>query len=181
MKLGSPTELVELYASAHEIFNPSTAHSKTEYMYAIMAAADVIRACSDIDPSDILVDVTRKDSGLKMILKSGDQLTPESQLIIASGLLRHGIAGVSKNKTSGKGKAATEVDLWDFVHTAMTAEKIKMTKKEALALTMTEFVRLIERAYPEEKKEEDISLDDYKAARDRLKRIRKLEGANDGN
>ncbi|MDB4306028.1 DUF6246 family protein [bacterium] len=171
LKLGSPTELVGLFSSAHEIFNPAKSHDKLDYMSAVMNSAFVIRTCCDIDPTKILVDVMRTDKGLKLHYNSTrGAMTPERQLMIAAGLLRHGVAGVKKESESSKGDAADSVDIWEFVHTAMV--HLNMSKEDALSLTMTEFVRIFDKKYPPEKTAADsISDADYDEAMARLKII----------
>lgn len=176
MELGRPDELVQLFDSVHEIFNPNKHHFKREYLYAVADAAAVIRACCDVDPSPILVDVSRRDSGLKMIIGAGDRMTAEQQLIVAAGLLRHGISGVrpsSAPKRKASKDKATEIDLWEFVHAAMV--HLEMPKSEVMEMTMTEFSRIWDKKFPPEKNgADDITDEEYDEAMARLARINKL-------
>ena len=171
MKLGNAEELVEVYNSLHWLdgFPDRADVLHDAMMYNVQLSARVIRACSDIDPSPLLIDVIERGDKFKMKIGTGIRLSIEEQVNIAAGLIRHGVAGVSKVKSNApKGKAATEVDLWEFVHTAMA--HLEMSKRDALSLTMTEFVRIMETKYPREKNiHDEISDEAYDNAMARMR------------
>ncbi|AUR85551.1 hypothetical protein NVP1076O_46 [Vibrio phage 1.076.O._10N.286.51.B7] len=176
MKLGDGEELIDIYNTLHGIAeapeHPDILHDFN--MYLVGLSAEVIRSCADIDPSLLLVDVVDRNGKFKLKLGSGKKLTPERQIILAAGLVRHGVAGVNpESKSKSKGKAATSIDIWDYVNTARV--HLEITRNEALSLTMTEFAKMMNIKFPPEKTAVDvISDDEYDEAMSRLAAINKI-------
>jgi hypothetical protein len=180
MKLGDGKDLIDIYNVLHGLGELSERVDvlKDFYMYTIELAAKVIRACCDTDPSAVLVDVIDRNGKYKIKIGTGARVTAEEQIIIAAGLARHGISGVSKKpkKNDGKSKPAEEIELWDYVHILM-GEKFRMSRKDALSMTMTEFVRLWDINNPEQKTAaDDISDDEYDEAMTRMNKQRLARG-----
>lgn len=176
MKLGDESELIDIYNYMHGLHEqPQYSCAINDlYMYLVSLSADIIRACSDIDPSRMLIDVVDRNGKSKMKIGVGKKLTPERQIILAAGLVRHGIAGVipEKPKTSDS-KAATKINLWEFVNTARV--HLEITRNEALSLTMTEFAKMMAIKFPPEKTAIDvISDEEYDDAMANLAKINKI-------
>lgn len=177
MKLGDESELIDIYNYMHGLHEQPQYNCAINdlYMYLISLSAEIIRACSDIDPSRMLIDIVERNGKSKMKIGVGKKLTPERQIILAAGLVRHGIAGVIPEKTkTSDSKAATKINLWEFVHVLM-GEKFRMSKSDALSLTMTEFAKLMHTNYPPEKTAVDvISDEEYDDAMANLAKINKI-------
>lgn len=175
MKLGDGEELIDHYSVLHGINDyPENTKALYDYnMYTIGLSSQVIRACSDKDISNLLVDVVDRNETFKLKKSTSQTITPEQQVIVAAGLLRHGISGVNKDKKKTKGESAKTIDLWDFVNTARV--HLEITKEEALSLTMTEFNRMMDIKYPPEKNAaEEITDEEYDEAMANLARINKI-------
>ncbi len=176
MKLGDGEELIGIYNELHGIAEAPTNPDilRDFYMYLVGLSAEVIRACSDLDPSSLLVDVVERGDKFKLKLGSVAKLTPEQQIIVAAGLVRHGVAGVNpESKSKSKGKPATSIDLWEFVN--MARVHLDINRAEALSLTMTEFAKMMHIKFPPEKTAVDvISDDEYDEAMSRLAAINKI-------
>lgn len=178
MKLGDGEELIDHYSVLHGMKEyPQTPKAAQDfYMYTVGLSADVLRACSDVDISKLVIDVVERNDVFRLKKSFGTQLTPDRQIIIAAGLLRHGISGVSKSKKKSSGKAADTIDLWGFVNTARV--HLEINKDEALSLTMTEFNQMMDIKYPPEKTAVDvISDEEYDAAMKNLAAINKIRDA----
>lgn len=175
MKLGSGEELIDAYSVLHGMTEfPTNAQRAYDFnMYTVGLSADVLKACSDIDPSKLIVDVVDRNDVFKLKQPAGKSITPEQQIIVAAGLLRHGISGISDKKTKSTGKAATSIDLWEFVNASRI--HLDISKDEALSLTMTEFNQLMDIKFPPEKPA--ISDDEYDEAMSNLARINKIRDA----
>ena len=176
MKLGDGEELIDIYNELHGIVeHPQRNDVLTDfYMYLVELSANVIRACSDIDPSGLLIGVIERNGKFKLKLGHGTKITPEQQIIVAAGLVRHGVAGVNpESKSKSKGKPATSIDLWEFVN--MARVHLEINRAEALSLTMTEFAKMMHIKFPPEKTAVDvISDDEYDEAMSRLAAINKI-------
>lgn len=175
MKLGSPSDLVNMFKNIHSFGKYENLFAiKSNYMTCVLSAIEIIRACSDEDPSDILVSVEPKHNGLSLVM--GDNKLPVNDMvIIASGLMRHGVAGATKDDKKSKGEPATEIDLWEFAYIAMS--HLGMSKLEALSLTMTEFVRIMEIKFPSDKNSaKNISDEEYEASMQMMNRNRIARG-----
>ena len=68
MKLGDETDLIDHYGVLHGMKEYPT-HPKAAqdfYMYTVGLSADVLRACSDIDTSKLLIDVVDRSGTFKI-------------------------------------------------------------------------------------------------------------------
>ncbi len=178
MKLGNGEDLIDHYGVLHGMNDFPTLQEAARdfYMYTVGLSADVLRACCDEDISSLLTDVVDRNGVFKIKKPSTTHLTVDQQIIVAAGLMRHGVSGVSDKKSTSKGKAATTVDLWSFVNTARI--HLGISKSEALSLTMTEFNRMVDIKFPPEKSITDTITDDqYAAAMKNLDAINKIRDA----
>ena len=108
---------------------------------------EIILACSDS---------ARIDENLIKCKRGKPHITPRSfsandQVVVAAGLMRHGIAGVNRPRNAGTGKSSREVEEFDvnkIVADAMI--HFEMSRKEALDLTMSEFYLLVAAKFPPE-------------------------------
>lgn len=179
MKLGDGEQLIDAYDILHGLgevpANQEVAYDY--YMYMVQLSADVIRACCKEDVTKIIVSTVENKGKLKLKKLTSNNITPEQQIIVAAGLLRHGISGVSKTKNkSSNSKPATSINLWEFVDTARV--HLGIDRDEALSLTMTEFNNVMNAKFPPETNGGDFITDDeYDEAMSRLAKINEIRDA----
>ena len=179
MKLGDDEELIDAYNVLHGLneFPENSQAAYDYYMYMVGLSADVMRACCKEDVTKIVTGVTEVNGKLKMKKLISNKITTDQQIIVAAGLLRHGISGVNKSKkNNSNSKAATTINLWEFVDAARV--HLGIDRDEALSLTMTEFNNVMTAKFPPETNGGDfISDDEYDASMARLAEINKIRDA----
>ena len=115
----------------------------------------------------------------RLVTRPGGIQDGNDQIMIAAGLLRHGVSGVRTKKESGKpGKPAEEIDVWEAVYAAMA--HFDMPQAEALKLTMTEFVKLCEMKFPDPDKKSDSAAPTVEEQKEALAWFETLEIAKNG-
>lgn len=179
MKLGDGDELIDAYNVLHGMHKPpeSTQALYDYYMYMVGLSYDVIRACCKESITKIAISVADIKGKFKIKKSASSGMTPEQQIIVAAGLVRHGIAGVNESKKKSKGEAAKTIDLWEFVNASRM--HLGLTREEALSLTMTEFNKLMEVKFPPEKNAaDDITDEEYDDVMANLARVNKIRDAN---
>lgn len=138
--LGSPSEIVQLYADLH---GPR----------AIEAAAYVLATlCDQDDCLDLIgwIDADGRNQGLM----------PESeQILVARHLMQHGIVGKAR-PGSGGGQYAAEFNAAEYISAARV--HLGLSSADAEGLSMTEFQTMLEMKYPDMKKNAPPSRDEYR-------------------
>jgi hypothetical protein len=155
--LGSPHEIVDLFAALH---GPRAAQ----------AAAYVLACLCDQEDVSPLV-------GFHDLSAAGDKprwvpgLMPErEQIVIAQHLMRHSIVGKARPEQQSSGDYSDRFDAHEYVAAARV--HLGMSAADAEALSMTEFQTMLEMKFPDAAKNSgrDIpSAEEYEAAMARLK------------
>lgn len=125
--LGSPQEIVRLYAGLH---GPSAAKD---------AAYILATLCNQEDPTPLI--------GWKDDAGDHSGLMPESeQIIIARHLMHHGIVGKAKPGNKGDGKYSDKFEAAEYIAAARV--HLGLSSADAEALSMTEFQMMFEMKFP---------------------------------
>lgn len=149
--LGSPADIVQLYADLHGT-------------QAIEAAVYVLVTLCDQDDVTPLIGWRDGDG-------RHPGMMPEHEIIIiAQHLMRHGVAG--KSKPGSGGKYSPEFHVAEYI--AMAVAHLGMQPSEAEALSMTELQMSLEAKFPEMKKAERPSREEYREF------MAKMKGAKRG-
>lgn len=136
--LGSPREIVSLYAALH---GPD-AEKAAPYVLACL--------CDQEDPSPLLGHTDAKPDGKGLIHVPGLMPAAE-QALIARHLMEHGICGRAKpgaSKPAEQGAYAQEFDAAEYISAARV--HLGLSGAEAGALSMTELQRLLEMKFPDQ-------------------------------
>jgi hypothetical protein len=125
--LGTPQEIVKLYAGLHG----ASAAKDAAYVLASL--------CDQEDPTPLVgwIDEDGAHPGLM----------PESeQIIIARHLMQHGIAGKAKPSNKGDGKFSDKFEAAEYIAAARV--HLGLSSADAEALSMTEFQTMFEMKFP---------------------------------
>lgn len=131
-KLGTPKEIVELYASV-------MGESKT----LLLDALAVVQACSGEDLSEV---IGYCDHRLKLVLRRAQ---PEDLVVIARHLLQHGIIGVlpaQPRPHDAEVEYSSEFNAREYVALAMA--HLSLSERDAWNLTMTGFLGAMRAKFP---------------------------------
>ena len=131
--IGSPEEIVSTYAALHGAD-------------AVNAARVVILCCG----GDFDLVGGYGELGL---------MPNDEQVLIARHLMQHGIVGKVK-KTGGSGKYSPRFDASEYIDAAMI--HFGMSQEDAGKLTMTQFGRMLDMKFPEQKQHEKPTQEDYR-------------------
>ncbi len=161
--LGSPAEIVELYARLH---GPAAAQ----------AAADVLAGlCDQEDLSPLLGEPEVRPEGITMI---GGAMPAEERVIVARHLMQHGICGAARPGAPGRakhGRFSARFDAAEYVAAARV--HLGLSSADAEALSMTELQRMLEMKFPESSQQYDVpSREEYDAHMAAFERLRKEQG-----
>lgn len=153
--LGTPQEIVKLYAGLH---GPSAAKD---------AAYVLASLCDQEDPTPLIgwIDDDGEHPGLM----------PESeQIIIARHLMQHGIAGKAKPSNKGEGKYSDKFEAAEYIAAARV--HLGLSSADAEALSMTEFQMMFEMKFPPkaEGKRDVPTREEYEAS------LKAIEGRRNG-
>lgn len=153
--LGTPQEIVKLYAGLH---GPSAAKD---------AAYVLASLCDQEDPTPLVgwIDEEGAHAGLM----------PESeQIIIARHLMQHGIAGKAKPSNKGDGKYSDKFEAAEYIAAARV--HLGLSSADAEALSMTEFQMMFEMKFPSKAdgKRDVPTKDEYLAS------LKAIEGRRNG-
>lgn len=131
--IGSPEEIVSTFAALHS-------------GGAVTAARVVILCCG---------------GDFELVGAYGEKGTmpDDEQIIIARHLMQHGVVGNTK-KSSGGGKYSPRFDASEYIDAAMI--HFGMSQKDAGDLTMTQFSRMLDMKFPQQKQHEKPTQDDYR-------------------
>lgn len=136
--LGSPREIVELYAELHGTG-------------AERAAACVLHALCDQGDEDApakLIGYHDLNATAARVPWVPGSMPPAEQVIIARHLMRHGIVGTADPGKAGSGEYAAEFVASEYIAAARV--HLGLSAAEAEALSMTEFQQLLAMKYPEQ-------------------------------
>lgn len=145
--LGSPQEIVSLYAGLH---GPRAAQDSA-YVLACLCDQD------DATPLVGWTDEQGAHSGL---------MPPDEQIIIARHLMQHGIVGKAK-PGKGDGKYSDSFSAAEYI--AAACVHLGLSREDAESLSMTEFQTMFEMKFPDSKAKEMPSRDDYQAFMAKMK------------
>lgn len=161
--LGSPTEIVSVFAALHG----SKAEEEAAYVLACL--------CDQDDPTPLIG--WRDEEGWH-----DGSMPPAERVIIARHLMQHGIVGKARPEQAGSGNYSDSFDASEYIAAARV--HLGLSSADAEALSMSEFQIMLEMKFPEAGKAVDIpTLDEYRAAEQRAAEIRsrvlmKMEAAN---
>lgn len=144
--IGSPEEIVSTYAELHGAD-------------AVNAARVVILCCG----GDLELTGCYGEAGL---------MPDSEQIIIARHLMQHGIVGRVK-KSGGSGKYSPRFDASEYIDAAMI--HFGMSHNDAGQLTMTQFGRMLDMKFPEQKQHEKPTQEDYRALERAIEEKRKAK------
>lgn len=139
--LGSPAEIVRLYAELH---GPR----------AGKAAAYVLATLCDQDDCLSLIGWLDADGWHPGAMPEAEQI------VIARHLMQHGIVGKAKPGKAGSGQYAQEFHASEYVAAARV--HLGMSTADAEAMSMTEFQTAFEMKFPDAKAKELPSRDEYR-------------------
>ena len=140
-RIGDPHEIVETFAMLHSL----------SASVSVRTAMLVLTCCSDDDLTDL---IGYYDETLARIAGA---MPASEMLIIARHLMTHGIIG--KGATSdgeGGGEYSASFDASEYVDAAVI--HFGMTQREAWALTMTQFSRMLNMRFPEAKERQKTEI-----------------------
>lgn len=151
--LGSPHEIVDLYARLHGDDAAPT-------------AAYVLACLCEQDDATALIG-WRDESGWHV------GAMPETEMvIIARHLMRHGIIGKAQPEKKGQGKYSDRFDAAEYV--AAAATHLGLSTEDAEALSMTEFQLRMDMKFPDANKSRDVATrEEYEAAMKAFKEMRR--------
>jgi hypothetical protein len=153
--LGSPPEIVGLYADLH---GPRAQASAT-YIMAIL--------CDQDDPTPL---IGWHDEALNL---HAGAMPPVERVIIAKHLMQHGIIGKARPETKGDGEFSDSFHAAEYIAAARV--HLGLSSADAEALSMTEFQTMLEMKFPAASDRRDIpTADEYDAAMARLKEIHRV-------
>lgn len=156
--LGSPAEVVELYADLHD---PVKAEGAARYVLASLC---------DQDDTTPLVGWHDADT---MTAHAGAMPAGE-QIVIARHLLQHGMVGQARPGVAGahRGEYASTFDASEFIGLARV--HLGLSSADAEALSMTELQRLLELKFPDMNKSRNLpSREKYAEAIAAIEKARK--------
>lgn len=153
--LGTPQEIVKLYAGLHG----ASAAKDAAYVLASL--------CDQEDPTPLVgwIDEEGAHPGLM----------PESeQIIIARHLMQHGIAGKAKPSNKGDGKYSDKFEAAEYIAAARV--HLGLSSADAEALSMTEFQMMFEMKFPSKAdgKRDVPTKEEYEAS------LKAIEGRRNG-
>lgn len=146
--LGSPQEIVSLYAGLHG------------YRAAQDAAYILACLCEQEDPLDLIgwLDANGLQPGT---------MPASEQIIIARHLMQHGIVGKAKPQTGG-GSFSDSFHASEYI--AAACVHLGLSRVDAEAMSMTEFQTMFEMKFPEQNKKADVpTREEYEAAMSAIK------------
>lgn len=146
--LGSPQEIVQLYAGLH---GPRAAQDAA-YVLACL--------CNQDDPTPLVgwTDEQGAHAGL---------MPADEQIIIARHLLQHGIVGKAR-PGKGDGKYSDGFNAYEYI--AAACVHLGLSRADAEGLSMTEFQTMFEMKFPDAKAKEVPGREAYKAFMDKMRK-----------
>jgi len=152
--LGSPHEIVEIFAALH---GP---HAERESAYVLACL------CEQDDPSPLIG--WRDETGWH-----DGSMPPSERVIIARHLMQHGIVGKARPESTGSGTYSPTFDASEYIAAARV--HLGLSSADAEALSMSEFQLMLEMKFPDAAKRgaNDIpTADEYAAAEEAARALR---------
>ena len=146
--LGSPQEIVSLYAGLHG----PRATQEAAYVLACLADRD------DVTPLVGWIDERGSHAGL---------MPDDEQIIIARHLLQHGIAGKAKPGAK-QGAYSDSFNAAEYI--AAACVHLGLSRTDAENLSMTEFQTMFEMKFPDSKAKEVPGRDAYRKFMEKIKK-----------
>ena len=147
--LGSPHEIVELYAALH---GPHAAQAATYVLAGL---------CDQDDPTPLIG--WRDESGYH-----AGAMPASEQIIMARHLMQHGIVGTAKPGQAGDGQYSDQFKAAEYISAACV--HLGLSRADAEALSMTEFQTMFAMKFPSQEKRRDVpTRDEYRATMARIK------------
>lgn len=174
-RLASASRLIVFYDMMHS--------NKVPENVLIDLSREIILTCADSEEID--KHLIKCKRGKPHITK--DSFSASDQVVVAAGLIRHGVAGVNRPNNAGSrkasGKEVTEFDVNRVVAESMI--HFGLSRAEALDLTMSEFYQLLAAKYPQESSSDDAPTvkaytDTMKEDEDMYKKALESLGVNNG-
>lgn len=154
--LGSPREIVELYAALH---GPRAAEAATWVLAVLCDSEDVTPLTGwveDVGPP-----------GAAHLERMPGAMPDAEMVLIARHLMRHGICGKARPGQGGGGYAQ---EFHAAEHIAAAVAHLGMTPDAAAALSMTEMQAVFEAKFPEQHRKRDVpTADEYRQFMTRMK------------
>lgn len=166
-RIGSPEDIVEVYAHLHSLSAAT----------CVRTAMLVMACCCDDDASELIGYYDEK-------LQRVDGLMPIAELIIlARHLMKHGIVGTAK-PTENSGEYSATFDPSEYADAAVI--HFGISHVEAWSLTMTQFCRMLDMKFPEIKQRQKTEITPAKydlavAEYEKMKARRLAKAADNGN
>lgn len=155
--LGSPTEIVSIYAGLH---GPAAPHH---------AAYVLATLCDQEDCSD-LIGWTGLAANGRALEQYPGLMPADEQVIIARHLMQHGIAGKARPGQPG-GSYSPRFDAAEYVSAARV--HLGLSSADAEALSMTEFQTMLEMKHPAAGRKRDLpTREEYHASKKRFLELR---------
>jgi len=152
--LGSPHEIVELYAALHG----ANAAQAATYVLACL--------CDQDDPTPLIG--WQDESG-----HHAGAMPASEQIIMARHLMQHGIVGTAKPGHAGDGQYSTEFKAAEYI--AAACVHLGLSRADAEAMSMTEFQTMFAMKFPDKQARQIPTREEYEAA---MKRADELEAAH---
>lgn len=133
--LGSPQEIVKLYAGLHG----ASAAKEAAYVLASL--------CDQDDPTELVGGEALDPDDPQAPARVIPAVMPESeQIIIARHLMQHGIVGKARPDKKGDGKYSDKFEAAEYIAAARV--HLGLSSADAEALSMTEFQMMFEMKFP---------------------------------
>lgn len=147
--LGSPQEIVRIYADLHGANAPATA----AYVLACL--------CDQEDPSPLIgwFDFEPDPSATMPARWREGAMPPAERVIIAMHLMRHGIIGKAQDTVEGDGKYSDRFDASEYIATARV--HLGLSSVDAEALSMTELQLMLDMKFPKRGKRNVPTREEY--------------------
>jgi len=175
--MGSPRELVELFAAVH---GPDAAKHAP---YVLACLCEQEDATPLIGGEVLDIDQTQTPPKIKSVKAIKAAMPAAEMVVLAQHLLRHGMVGMATPGGQSKpqqGKYAATFDAAEYIAAARV--HLGLSSADAEALSMTEFQRMFDMKYPQAKKTSaDIpTREEYLAAIEHFKQRGQTQGAARG-
>lgn len=151
--LGSPKEIVSLYAGLH---GPRAAHD---------AAFILATLCEQEDPTPLIgwSDGETHHPGL---------MPEQEQIVLALHLMQHGTMGTAKPSKKASGGYSDSFHVAEYI--AAACVHLGLSRSDAEQLSMTEFQTMFEMKFPDSKPKEVPSREAYKAFMEKVTKVRNV-------
>lgn len=148
--LGSPREIVQLYADLHG----ARAADAAAYVLAVLCDQE------DVTPLTGWLD--------EQLVRRPGAMPEAEQILVARHLMQHGIVGKARPGRKGEGRYSDSFEAAEYI--ALAVAHLGMSPTAAEALSMTELQLALEAKFPELNKKRDVpSAEEYRAFMAKMK------------